>query len=174
MRKTATALFILTAMACAPAAYAQMGPGGHHGMGDPDKGGPMFQEYDANGDGIVTKAEFEAKTAANFSEADVHHKGAITFEEFQDYAQKQMEKRRQEMMKRHFDKMDTNHDGKISAEEFKVGTDKMFDWMDANHDGKIDASDRQQMHKRWEHRGKGDMSHPGMPQGDMPQGDMPH
>ena len=86
MPKTATALFLLATMAAAPAAFAQMGPGGGHDMAGPhgmmggDEGGPMFQEFDANGDGVVTKEEFEAKSSANFNEADVHHKGAITFD----------------------------------------------------------------------------------------------
>lgn len=167
MRKTATAVFIIAAIAGAPAAFAQMGPGGHHGMGGHEEGGPMFQDYDTNGDKVVSKEEFEAKSAVNFKEADVGHKGAITFEEFQVYADKQMEKRRLEMMKHHFDTADTNHDGKISADEYKAAADKMFTLMDANHDGKLSAEDRALMQEKMRERMK-NMPHDGMKSGDMP------
>ena len=38
---------------------------------------------------------------------------------------------RQQMMER----LDTNHDGKISDDEWKAGADKRFDVADTNHDG---------------------------------------
>ena len=40
-----------------------------------------------------------------------------------------------------FKKMDSNHDGRISAEEHAAGAKKMFDAMDANHDGKVTADE---------------------------------
>ena len=47
---------------------------------------------------------------------------------------------------------DTNHDGKISFEEFKAAHDQMlekrFKRMDTNGDGYIDAQERQAMHDK--------------------------
>ena len=38
-----------------------------------------------------------------------------------------------------FSMMDTDHDGKVSADEHAAGAKRMFDTMDANHDGKVTA-----------------------------------
>jgi len=47
---------------------------------------------------------------------------------------------------------DTNHDGKVSFEEFKAAHDQMlekhFKRMDANGDGFIDAQEKQAMHDK--------------------------
>ncbi len=40
-----------------------------------------------------------------------------------------------------FDKLDTNHDGRISFEEFAAPMREAFDQLDKNHDGSIDRSE---------------------------------
>ena len=52
-----------------------------------------------------------------------------------------------------FKMMDTDGDGKISAEEHAAGAKKMFDMMDTNHDGyltkaEMAAGHRSMMHKK--------------------------
>ena len=42
-----------------------------------------------------------------------------------------------------FVKMDTNKDGKVSADEHAAGAKQMFDAMDANKDGKVTAAEMQ-------------------------------
>src|SRR5215470_10915127 len=44
--------------------------------------------------------------------------------------------------------MDTNGDGKISAEEHAAGAKKMFEMMDANHDGKVTAAEMDAAHEK--------------------------
>ena len=44
--------------------------------------------------------------------------------------------------------MDTNKDGKLSAEEHATASKKMFDMMDANRDGKVTAAEMTAAHQR--------------------------
>ena len=49
--------------------------------------------------------------------------------------------KRAEMQQKTFDRIDTNHDGKISRDEYKAWVDTRFDRLDANHDGVVDAAE---------------------------------
>ena len=47
-----------------------------------------------------------------------------------------------------FVKMDTNKDGKVSADEHATGAKQMFDTMDANKDGRVTAAEMQAAYQR--------------------------
>ena len=47
-----------------------------------------------------------------------------------------------------FMKMDTNKDGKVSADEHAAGAKQMFDTMDRNKDGKVTAAEMEAAHER--------------------------
>lgn len=49
--------------------------------------------------------------------------------------------RRAEAKQRFFDRIDTDHDGKISRAEYQAWVDGRFDKLDANHDGVVDANE---------------------------------
>lgn len=71
---------------------------------------------------------------------------------------------------KHFSMSDTNKDGVISKEEWRVRGDQMFDETDANKDGKITAEEMKAAHdKKGPRRGKGPgMEGPGGPDADAP------
>jgi Ca2+-binding EF-hand superfamily protein len=47
-----------------------------------------------------------------------------------------------------FQMMDTNGDGKVSADEHAAGAKKMFEMMDVNKDGKVTAAEMDEAHER--------------------------
>jgi len=118
--------------------------GGHHGRGH---AAGMFERIDANGDGVVTRAEFDAHLAARQAGLDANGDGFVSFEEAQTFRAAQQEERARER----FARMDTNGDGRISVEEASARQARMFEFMDRNDDGVVDADERSP--RRW---GKGD------------------
>lgn len=46
-----------------------------------------------------------------------------------------------EARQRFFDRIDADHDGKISRAEYQAWVDGRFDRLDANHDGSVDAKE---------------------------------
>lgn len=63
-------------------------------------------------------------------------------------------------MDQHIAMMDTNKDGKVSADEHAAGVRKMFATMDANKDGKVSAAEMMASHKAMmgKKAGKDDLS----------------
>ena len=57
------------------AAHAQQGQGGWRG------GGGMFRMADANGDGVVTRAEYQAAVDARFAQMDANGDGVLASDE---------------------------------------------------------------------------------------------
>ncbi len=62
----------------------------------------------------------------------------------------------------HMKMMDTNNDGKLSADEHSAGAQKMFEAMDANRDGQVTAAEmtaakEKKMAAKQEKAGKGEM-----------------
>jgi Ca2+-binding EF-hand superfamily protein len=66
-----------------------------------------------------------------------------------------------------FQMMDSNGDGKISAEEHAAGAKKMFEMMDADKDGKVTAAEMDAAHEKMTGKPKG-----GDKEGNKMKGDM--
>lgn len=89
MNKLALISVLLLGVSSAALAADEGKPAGDH----PHKGG-MFKKMDADGDGVVTKAEADAFHEKKFGEIDANKDGKITKEE-QDAHRKQMREKRQ-------------------------------------------------------------------------------
>jgi Ca2+-binding EF-hand superfamily protein len=101
--------------------------------------GMLFKEMDKNGDGVISKQEFDAFHSAHFKEMDANHDGKITREEM-DAAHKKMMEKCDVRPDARFDEVDINHDGLLSKDEAEIGMPmvfKHFDEIDSNKDGKI-------------------------------------
>ncbi len=140
MRKLKLAALITLGVGSLSAiAIAQGGP---HG----DRGGDRFERADIDGDGNVTLSEIEASKAERFNNADVDGSGGITFDEFNAFAEAEKAQREAKRRQRHFEKLDANGDGSISAEEHAAHRsdrmERMFDMIDSNNDDVISQEER--------------------------------
>ncbi len=77
----------------------------------------FMERRDADKDGKITKAEYEASRTAEFKAADKDRDGAISKEEFAAYG----DQRRGEFVDRMFARLDKNGDGKLTADEIAAG-----------------------------------------------------
>lgn len=140
--------FILAA--AAPLAWADDGMMRHGDFAE-----RMFDNMDANHDGVVTRKEFDAFHDKWFKEMDANHDGKITREEMQAARKNMMEQH----LKQRFDEADANHDGALTKEEAKKMpfVAEHFDEIDANHDGKVTMDEIKAAHEKM--RGQGGMMH---------------
>lgn len=118
--------------------------GGHHdgeyrgrprGMhGDPSgtaAGLKQLQSYDANKDGMLTRAELDAQLRKDFAAADRNHDGHLDAGEAQD----ENDRRYKESGTQYSPVLDWNQDGVIDFNEFAGGLRSLFDQLDDDHDG---------------------------------------
>ncbi len=115
---------------------------------------------DGDGDGRVSKAEYNARADARFARMDKNGDGQLSADE--------MAPRREmaappaapagtdtatpapaaPMRSRMFERLDANHDGMVSRDEYHAQVAERFDRLDANHDGFLDQSEMTAMRDR--------------------------
>lgn len=111
-----------------------------------------FDRMDSNRDGRLDRADREAMHAKMagemFDRADTNHDGMISRDEWNAGAAKLAEMRGHgRPMMRHMGMMaDADGDRAISRDEFRRRAMEHFDRVDANHDGTISAAEREQAH----------------------------
>jgi len=126
-----------------------------------DKGHGLFNRADKNGDGFVTRVEFNASRAVMFARLDSSGDGAITQAEI-DQARKAFRERHahsagkppvthNKQHKTHrgfFAKIDANGDGRVGGAEFAAAGDRMFAKLDNNGDGQLTKEEMPRRHKK--------------------------
>jgi Ca2+-binding EF-hand superfamily protein len=127
----------------------------------------FMKELDKNGDGQVSLDEVKAPQEARFAETDANGDGFITPEEARDAFAKQVPPEMLEEMEKRgmpdpgdtfIANLDSDEDGKVSADEFVQPAVDSFSRMDSNGDGVASADEataffeelQQEMQKRME------------------------
>jgi Ca2+-binding EF-hand superfamily protein len=148
--------------AVARSVYSQMDTNGDHVITVTEHAAfwqGRFKEIDTNKDGKVSAAEFNAATKAFFGEMDTDKDGVLVVKEYVAvwcgpkavYSDKLKAKQTKKLdadkngiigddaciafWSANFFDMDSNHDGKVTLEEFMAAMTKRFNEIDKNKDG---------------------------------------
>lgn len=119
-------LIALATIALAGSAVAIAQPPGP-GPG-PGRGGPFgLLAMDTNGDGKLTRAEFDAGQRAEFAKIDANKDGTATPEEFRAFHDARRAEMKAQMSKVRFEAADTDKNGQLSPAELAAARDRADD-----------------------------------------------
>jgi Ca2+-binding EF-hand superfamily protein len=141
-----TVVFVLTCLAPAVSGCVGMAAAGRAGGGQPGNLGRIFDSADENHDGVITRTEFQDTRMRLFIRLDHNGDGYI---DKSDASGGPLRRRKfEQIISGVVGRMDKDGDGRVSREEFQNAPALMFDRVDTNHDGAIDAQELAAFHAR--------------------------
>lgn len=90
-----------------------------------------FDDVDANGDGVLSKSEYDGSLNGSFKRKDKNGDGVITSDEMGNTPQAQ----------KAFNAMDKNKDGVVTQQEFQIHSAEWYEQHDLNKDGSLNKSE---------------------------------
>lgn len=144
MKTPVSLMLVMSGLLAAGTALADHHQGGMHGDMHGDHVPPMFDKFDTDKDGRISKEEMRAGTDKVFAEADSNKDGFVSKEEMAAHHKSmhdQMHQKMQDRMQERWKAADKDGDGALSKAE--VDAAKMphlsrdFDKLDKNKDGKL-------------------------------------
>jgi len=148
------ALAAVIGIAAAGTTYASYRSSHHSGSwgGHRDHQDMLFERFDANQDGNITKLEIDARRKQTIGKHDADKSGSLSLDEFQGVFNEIMRHR----MVRMFQRIDRDGDAKVTDKEIASRLDRMMGWLDRDDDGVIK---KDEMRKYKSHHG--DSGHKG-------------
>ncbi|HEY4342521.1 MAG TPA: EF-hand domain-containing protein [Steroidobacteraceae bacterium] len=102
----------------------------------------MFEQADVNHDGLISRDEYYAARGVRFGKLDRNHDGELNDADFP-----RLTKRggsRAEKLHELLQRIDVDHDGSVSRDEFVKAGEVVFNLVDVNDDGLIDKAELKQ------------------------------
>ncbi len=143
----AASLIALGCCGCA-ARLATAAVGGGGARADPVQ---MLAEADADHDGRISRAEYQAARAARFARLDRNRDGYVGPDDAPRMARRRAGGKLAQLERA----LDADGDGRVSRAEFVDGPARLFDLADANHDGVVGADELQRLRERLAARKQG-------------------
>ena len=141
MRTRTKVMLAVGAVALGTASMAGVslaGGRGHHGGGwGGDRGDRLFEQFDANGDGMITQAEIDQVLGDRLASFDQNDDGGLSLEEYQALWLDAMHERMVDRFQAH----DDDGDAVVTVEEFVGSYSSMARRIDRNGDGQITRDD---------------------------------
>lgn len=108
----------------------------------------FIKDYDRNGDGVVTREEFDQARAAHLRAMDSNQDQRVDETEYvQEFMARMTEEQKEHKTKQlkqahvRFGVLDRDKDGDLTVQEFALSGARIFAGWDLNQDGIVDAQD---------------------------------